>query len=385
MAPEIALNELAEMSCDKVVLDPMSGSGMVLAQASRLGIPSIGVDLDPLARLISSVGATPISEKSVRKSLHILLDRCRSDIKAGRKVRLPWMDDDEPTSRFIEFWFDHEQSRVLRYLSYHLIVAPVTTVVATRNLLIAAVSRLIITKEPKASLARDTAHSRPHRTIVENDFDVVGALETSVEHILSTLKRSELQIGARTYLGDARKLTRVASGSVDCVLTSPPYLNAIDYMRGHKLSLVWWGHSLGSLSAIRSKAIGSEKASTHGVGKGFDILVQDYDLSELSPRSTSMLKRYYYDLCAQLSETARVLRPNGWATYVIGNSNIRGTYVPNHELLSSAALRSGLRQTNVKVREIPNTRRYLPTPSDGKSALGGRMRSEFILKFERPA
>ena len=30
-------------------------------------------------------------------------------------------------------------------------------------------------------------------------------------------------------------------GSVDLTVTSPPYLNAIDYLRGHKMSLVWMG------------------------------------------------------------------------------------------------------------------------------------------------
>ena len=59
------------------------------------------------------------------------------------------------------------------------------------------------------------------------------------------------------HAGDARNLP-LKDGSVDLVLTSPPYLNAIDYMRCSKFSLVWMGHSIGGLRRIRTDSIGSE-------------------------------------------------------------------------------------------------------------------------------
>jgi len=47
-----------------------------------------------------------------------------------------------------------------------LVEKPIRIKPEVRKLIIAAISRLIITKEPKASLARDTAHSRPHKVIL---------------------------------------------------------------------------------------------------------------------------------------------------------------------------------------------------------------------------
>ncbi len=44
------------------------------------------------------------------------------------------------------------------------------------------------------------------------------------------------------------------------IITSPPYLNAIDYLRGHKLSLVWMGQSIARVRNIRSTNIGTEKS-----------------------------------------------------------------------------------------------------------------------------
>lgn len=381
MAPEIALDELTGLTRSDVVLDPMSGSGMVLAQAAKLGIQSYGIDLDPLAKLISSVGATPVSTLSVNRSLDMLLSRCRHDEARGRKVELSWIDCDPNTSKFIEFWFGAKQIAHLRLLSYHLMVEPVTTTQATLNLLKVAVSRLIVTKEPKASLARDTAHSRPHRTITENDFDLFQALEGSVRHILKALDQATPIVPAKTYLGDARKLTRISDESIDCIVTSPPYLNAIDYMRGHKLSLVWWGYSISKLTGIRLTAIGAEKATVKYADERFITMSNEYRWGELPTKTQGVLRQYYADLSAQMIETARVLKRAGKATYVVGDSNIRGIYIPNHQMLISAAQRAGLELIETTEREIPNNRRYLPTPKSKKKAFGGRMRTEHILTF----
>lgn len=381
MAPEIALDELSTLKGNAVVLDPMSGSGMVLAQAAKLGLQAYGVDLDPLAKLISSVGATPVSTLSVTRALDLLLSRCRADHSAGREVVLDWIDGDPDTSKFIAFWFAQAQAAQLRLLSHHLIVEPVSRNTATLNLLKVAVSRLIVTKEPKASLARDTAHSRPHRWITENDFDIFGALDESVRHVLSVLEQTAPLVPAKTYLGDARRLSRFADRSVDCVVTSPPYLNAIDYMRGHKLSLVWWGHSISELTRIRLSAIGTEKATETSAGKRFTTLSKRYGWEGLPSKSQAVLLQYFFDLSAQLVETARVLKTGGKATYVVGNCNVRGIYVPNHQLLISAAQQAGLKLIASSEREIPNHKRYLPTPKSNHGALGGRMRTEHILSF----
>ena len=60
MAPELALSALKELKRGSLVLDPMSGSGMVLRQATELGLHSIGFDMDPLAVLMATVWTTAI-------------------------------------------------------------------------------------------------------------------------------------------------------------------------------------------------------------------------------------------------------------------------------------------------------------------------------------
>jgi hypothetical protein len=91
-----------------------------------------------------------------------------------------------------------------------------------------------------------------------SDYDVLAGFERSLDIIRDRMVRPASCGVSQVMLGDARSLI-FADRSVDRVLTSPPYLNAIDYMRGHRLSLVWLGHSLPALRAIRSGSVGSEK------------------------------------------------------------------------------------------------------------------------------
>jgi len=63
MAPGLALDSLTSLQAGSVVLDPMSGSGTVVRQASDLGLNGYGFDLDPLAVLMSNVWTTQVDDQ----------------------------------------------------------------------------------------------------------------------------------------------------------------------------------------------------------------------------------------------------------------------------------------------------------------------------------
>lgn len=376
MAPEVALSKLLDLPEDYQVLDPMTGSGMVLSTAAKLGLNAIGCDLDPLSCMISKAAGTRINEKKVRILCAELISRC--DDLNSRSIVLPWIDDDNETQQFIEYWFAKKQRTQLRKLSYLLTQEPFIKTVPIINLLKVAVSRLIITKEPKASLARDTAHSRPHRTITENDFDVLEALPKSLDHVISALSPDEIHKNVTTYRCDARKLGRIKPNSIDCIVTSPPYFNAIDYMRGHKLSLVWFGYSIYKLRKLRSRAVGAEIGQHKGANPEIDFFFENLH-SDIEYKKRNMLQRYYKDLYSVTREAYRVLRPERNAIYVIGNSRIRGHEVDNVYLLCTAAKRNGFEIVDHNVREIPENKRYMPMLSSPETTLARRMKTEHIV------
>lgn len=385
MAPELAINALKRLRKGSVVLDPMMGSGTVLRHASDCGHHAIGFDMDPLAFLMSRVATTPVDDAAIEK----LMTKVRRSLAdtVGFTLRLPWIDDDQETREFVDYWFGEAQQSDLRRIAY--ILANLDSGRTTRrfrraaDVLRLALSRIIITKDRGASLARDVSHSRPHKVAQSSDFEVIPAFERSLRQVRGMLADRPPSENVRTALGDARSLFSLDNASVDAVLTSPPYLNAIDYLRGHRLALVWLGHRLSDLRAIRSGSIGSERApDVSSTGDLFrDIEDAMCKKSMLSSRHAGMVARYAEDVYRMMSEIARVLKPDGRAILVVGNSCIKGEFVQNSAGIIRAAEMVGLRLKTEVERQLPTQRRYLPLPASGVNSLSTRMRTEVVVSF----
>ena len=115
--------------------------------------------------------------------------------------------------------------------------------------------------------------------------------------------------------GDARALS-LADASADFILTSPPYRNAIDYLRGHKFSLVWMGYPLSDIRELRGTMIGTERGlwSLDGLPQDLETRLQRADAV---PRQVALMRRYLSDMKGFLSEVHRILRPKGLAIVVV--------------------------------------------------------------------
>ncbi|TPJ53576.1 site-specific DNA-methyltransferase [Mesorhizobium sp. B2-7-1] len=382
MAPELALLSLQTLKPNSVVLDPMVGSGTVLRQATDLGLQGIGFDVDPLAVLIAGVWTTPVD----LAKLDSLFERTLREAKAlvDEEILLPWIDNDQETARFIEYWFGIEQRKALRAIAY--VFRSIDQEKddayeqAELDVLRVSLSRIIITKEMCASLARDTSHSRPHKVSESSDYNVFAGFDRSFRILRKRLHDFPPKRKATVQMGDARTLTSVNDSSIDAVLTSPPYLNAIDYLRGHRLALVWFGLTCSEIRTIRAGSIGTERGLQISAEDDAFVKIKKAagDVSALPSSYDRMIDRYVVDLIGMTAETARVLRAGAVATFVVGNSCLKGVFISNANSVATAATYSGLKEVKRFDRELPTRSRYLPL-SNG--ALSKRMRTETILSF----
>ncbi len=376
MAPEIIFRQLAGLNPRQTILDPMSGSGTVLRASAELGHIAIGFDADPLAVLMARVWTRPLNASS----LQVAAEKVVKEAKNSSTPSLPWIDGCEETKRYIEFWYCPKQIRTLRRLSY---------VLASRSgpipdALRIALSRILITKERGASRARDTSHSRPHRVFFENDYDVYEGFVSSTKRLAARLHPEALHGSVAVRRGDARDLRLIRNSAVDIVITSPPYLNAIDYLRGHRLSLVWLGYSVQEIKAIRSKSIGNESGITPRINQAIldDLLRHAGAIDELNTRESGMVKRYAQDVYAFMLELSRVVKKGGRLLLVVGNSCLNGTQISNEGINVAAAKLAGFELTGKTQRNLPASNRYLPLPAIRTSlSLSLRMRTETLLNF----
>ena len=159
------------------------------------------------------------------------------------------------------------------------------------------------------------------------------------------------------------------------------------YIRGHKLSLVWMGYSISKLRTLRGTNIGTESVAKDINDPSTNAAMKSMcSGAELSIRNAGILRQYVQDTKGILSEIHRVLRPNGKAVIVVGNCNIRETFIENSKGIEVVARQIGLTVKKIRKRSLPENRRYLPPPNviGAGKALQKRMREEVILTLLKP-
>jgi len=368
------------------ILDPMAGSGTTIVASRLAGHEAVGFDTDPLALLITRAWSSDVNPERLRKlARRVLADATASCRSIPVRNAYPAKADDE-TRAFVRFWFDLTNRRQLAALS--AAIAEVESS-ADRTLMWCAFSRLIITKQAGASLAMDVSHSRPHRVFSTAPIKALDRFLSAIEAVLrgSTFPAAAKLPRATIRKADARKMP-VGDETFDLVITSPPYLNAIDYLRGHKFSLIWMGHQLEDIRKLRGRNVGAESSTAVVVtdDKFVDDILTRMGAGSLAGRTKATLARYVRDMDRVLSETTRVLRPNGEAIFVIGDSTLAGTFVRNSRALAILGKRNGLQLQSTRRRPLAENRRYLPPPGLNASGpqLRSRMREEVVLVFAKP-
>lgn len=383
MAPDTVADWLRALPAGARVLDPMCGSGVVVRQSALLGHQAKGFDIDPLAVLMSKVWT--------RKGKHDALYRAASLVteRASRLSRfshhdLPWVAGCAETQAFIEYWFVEPQRSNLARLAWEIEKLRSSSDAWLCDALQLALSRIIVTKHAGASLAWDVSHSRPHRMRDENDFDVFEGFRKVVDRFVHLLDTEPLPVGGTVKRGDCRKLSSVKRGSVDAVVTSPPYLNAIDYLRGHKMALVWMGHCIPDLRNIRAGAVGTERTGKQGppndLKDAANLERAVTSIRKLPQRQRAIVHKYAQDAALLLREMKRVLADDGLLVLVLGDSNLRGLPVYNSRIFKHIATQSGFVLEEERKRLLQSNRRYLPI-AESSGALAKRMKVEVLQAY----
>lgn len=376
MAPEVALAKIEQLTKPgATVLDPMCGSGTVVRLATESKRAAIGVDLDPLAVIITRTACHGARAKDLGQ---------RAEATVSRASRLggqlpDWIKKDPETAAFVGYWFAPQQAADLSRLARVLMRGQ-----SSADPLRVAFSRMIVTKEQGASLARDTSHSRPHRVTDDNDYDVFGEFVKAAKKLETLIVSTRAVHRPMIRQADARSLSFIKRASVHLVVTSPPYLNAIDYLRGHRMSLVWMGWTVGAIRELRGKVVGVERRKD-------DVVLEVRAIAEAAVPSMSALPerwqgivyRFSHDMDRLARSLARVTKPKGHLVMVVANSQLKGVTISNATICAGAVERHGFKVVDETIRPLPAMHRYLPPPSTTSGTLSQRMNEEIVYTFQR--
>src|SRR5262249_37348548 len=229
--------------------------GTTIVEALLAGRRGIGLDIDPLALRVSQAKTMPMSADDLRDIGRQVISQAQ-DVLSDNSLERLMQKFDSRTKAFIDYWFYANTQRELAAL-----VLSMQTVEASlvRRFLELTFSSIIVTKSGGVSRARDLAHSRPHLDKGKSPKNALEQFSLRLQkNIKSMAHLDTMGVLAAPLPGDARSMP-LRDEVIDLIVTSPPYANAIDYMRAHKFPLVWLGESVVNLTELRARYIGSEK------------------------------------------------------------------------------------------------------------------------------
>ncbi len=406
--PKIFIGELTEKN--QIVLDPMVGSGTTIIEAYLAQRKGIGLDIDPLALKIAKVKTTSFDKRKLIKYGLDIYENAKRDFEKDKDKlnELLRVHFDHKTKEFVDYWFLPETQ--LELISILRQIERIEEE-SYKTLFEVIFSSLIITKSGGVSLALDLGHTRPHKVKAlldgggnviygnrnfnrrKKDF-VAKTVKSSFEEFKKKLGQNvesvfQHPIGPEPEINfcDSQNLY-LKNETVDLIVTSPPYAsNAIDYMRAHKFSLVWFGYKIGELTQKKDKYIGSEATLNYSFEKLPPFTSQKIaDVERIDARRGRVLRRYFSEMKRSLGEMYRVLKPGKAAVVVVGNSTMKGIDTEIYKCLKEIGVSIGFIVPHIGVRELDRNKRMLPTSKkrDLDSQIQKRMHEEYVIGFYKP-
>ena len=358
------LDELA-VPGNRLILDPMNGSGTTTVVAQQRGLPVIGCDLNPVMASIARAKDASLPAAS------ILLSAVRATVDLARDLEV-----ERPSDPRLTTWFADE---ALADLTRLRLAIPQQAFGTARPLHATLRSCLPARLQASGGSVRDfldavllvTARRVSNATRSKNPtwikhgnrgldcratFEVfLSVAEFMTSDLTSTFSDTLTPRCLVALEGDARALP-IHSSTIDLVVTSPPYLTRIDYAVSTtpELRLLAYESDC-SFRRIRTMLMGSpcvqggayEISSTWGPTCRRVLGSVACHYSKAS--STYYFKthvQYFRDAEAILREFLRVLKPSALAILVIQDSWYKDIHVPLADIYTEMALALGARSVD---------------------------------------
>ena len=315
-------------------LDPFCGCGTLLLEAALNNMPAIGVDINPIGWMIAraKIACLRLSEKSAAKMRAAFAGNAPS----SAAVAVP----EGVNIEYLQRWFPESNLREIVRLD--------AEIQAKFSGEARIFLRVVLSELLKRFSWQAPGEQRIRR---RKDAPPENVREFFRERLFFHLAKSEALRGMRRMpppkadarLGDARNLP-VDSGSVDFVVTSPPYATALPYIDADRLSLFFFNLAdRRKFVELERGSIGNREISV-GVrrtwedriararsdlelpGDVLDFLEEVRDRNARSDagfrrrNTAALLCKYFLDMRDALREMRRALKPRGPAALVVGDN-----------------------------------------------------------------
>ena len=319
------------------ILDPFAGSGTTNVEALLSKRHSVGIDVDPFSRFISKVKVTPLVEKEMKSAQKALLE-------AVLHYRPSLVNEsDLPDFPYRDNWFKKEILLEITYLRKQ--IQSLDNSEEVKDFFKVCLSSIIRSVSNADNNCTRTVIRKKLNKLVR-PFDAlnrfVKALEVKAPKMLEFSRNYPSGITVEFPEDMEARDIKYNANYFDLALTSPPYVNAVDYPRTHQLEMYWLGFEQESLLTLKKQNVGTESVSASHYKTEHKIGVPEADrvianIFREDPRRAYIAFKYLDDMRKNLIEVYQVLREGGRYIIVVGNNRIRGQVFENWKYLMSIA------------------------------------------------
>lgn len=335
-----------------VALDPFAGAGTTIIEAIKYGVSAYWFDYHPLSRLICRVKTTFSSPMEIREQFLEVIEKAKEQKKAPETMDFANKD----------FWFQRSVQQALEILRAQILAVKDTS---RPVLWLAFASTVRKTSNMNDGMLLAARRTHIKETPIYTRPDVFNYFKTYADQAVQAIE--EWSYYLKGSLRDVRELPIEDARSLhgkwkcDAVITSPPYINAIDYVWASKFELHWLGMVENDLDRLNlySREIGTERiprSEWEELGRTghryLDQLIEDIYTGKKYKASSGQNKlrarvvyKYFVDMSSHFAIAFNHIKPGGYYCYAIGDiSKICGVNVPVASILADLACQHGFRE-----------------------------------------
>ncbi len=335
------------------ILDPFMGSGTTNLEALLLERRSAGIDVDPFSRFISKVKTTPLNKDQLIDDFVALKSQIEN-YEASKSAHLI------PEFPYRSNWFKNYILDELAFIKERIRTS--STKKQHQDFFLVCFSSIIRAVSEADNNCTRTVIRKKLQKQVPPGYAISLFLKRSEKNIKGMCDFWDKELNGEVTIPARAKATSMPmfkDGTFDLALTSPPYLNAVDYPRTHQLEIYWLGFESGSLRDLKSQHIGTEIVSSKDYREfrktGYPLADETIKkIFEQDPRRAFIATKYILDMADNLREVYRVLKHNGRYIIVIGNNLVRGIEFESWKYLREVAPSIGFKVETYFISEIIN-------------------------------
>ena len=315
------------------VLDPFMGSGTTAVESVISGNIPYGLEMDPFARMVAEVSSS-IFTKNELDEIKEIFASLLSKWKTFDKAEVPNLTG-------IKRWFKADDlENLLRLKSAILSLVPLKY--QKFFMITFADSIKPVSLMERQSLKPYISTKYPKETKdVESSFTYsFDAHLFAMQEMLSTRKKAR-QIN---WIGDDATNFNLGKPIIDIAISSPPYINALDYTRCIKVESAFCGTiDNNTANSLREKQVGHERRRTQDISDVVKTIFDPYfDKIVVSDKQRALTcQAYFNDMYKNLICVYNGLKDGGEYHVIIGDNTIKGVDVPTHDVIRQIALEVG--------------------------------------------